>query len=91
MDREKAEIIGLRALAYLAGNEKMMEWMMRETGIDPRDLASTADNGEILAGVLDFLLGHEDMLIEFCIHEKIDATTPAHARKYLPGAPMEEY
>ncbi|MAL79872.1 MAG: hypothetical protein CMN55_12305 [Sneathiella sp.] len=91
MDREKAEITALRALAYLAGNEKNLDRMMRETGIDPRDLATTGDSGEILAGILDFLLGHEDMLIDFCEHEKMDALTPARARRLLPGAPMEDY
>lgn len=91
MNREIAEIIALRALAFIAGSEKMLQWLMAETGIDPRELAGAADNGEMLAGILDFLLGHEDILVRFCEHETIDATTPARARRALPGAPTEDY
>lgn len=91
MDREQAEITALKALTYLAGDEKRLEWMILETGIDPRHLATSADTAEILAGILDFLLHHEDILIDFCDHENIDALTPARARKALPGAPTEDY
>jgi len=91
MNRENAEIVALQALAYVAGREKTLERLMFETGIDPRHLASAMDSGEMLAGILDFLLAHEDILIEFCDHENIDALTPARARRALPGAPIEDY
>ena len=90
MNREKSEIIALQALTFIAGREKTLSWMMTETGIDPSDLATSADNAEILAGVLDFLLTHEDILIDFCAEENMNANNPARARRFLPGAPIED-
>ena len=47
MNYEKSEIIALQALAFIAGNEKIMSWMLAETGVDPRNLSHSADNAEI--------------------------------------------
>ncbi|WP_339632084.1 DUF3572 domain-containing protein [uncultured Sneathiella sp.] len=91
MNYEKSEIIALQALAFIAGNEKIMSWMLAETGVDPRNLSHSADNAEILAGVLDFLLAHEEILIDFCAEANLDATSPARARQFMPGAPVEDY
>ena len=91
MNREKSEIIALQALTFIARQEKTMSWMLAETGIDPGTLAQSAQNPEILAGVLDFLLMHEDILIDFCTNEKLDPTSMIRARQFLPGAPVEDY
>lgn len=91
MNREKSEVIALQALAFIAGQEKTMSWMLAETGIDQGTLAQSADNPEILAGVLDFVLSHEEILIDFCNQENLSATSPVRARQFLPGAPVEDY
>ena len=91
MNREKSEIIALQALTFIAGQEKILSWMLSETGIDAGTLAQSAQNPEILAGVLDFLLMHEDILIDFCTNEKLDPTSMIRARQFLPGAPVEDY
>lgn len=91
MNREESEIIALQALTFIAGQEKIMGWMLAETGIDQRTLAQSADNPEILAGVLDFLLSHEEILIDFCNQKSLSATSPVRARQFLPGAPVEDY
>ncbi|MDF2366902.1 DUF3572 domain-containing protein [Sneathiella sp.] len=91
MNHEKSEIIALQALTFIAEQEKTMSWMLTETGIDSGTLARSAENPEILAGVLDFLLMHEDILIDFCTNEKLDPTSITRARQFLPGAPVEDY
>lgn len=91
MKNENSEIIALQALTYIASQEKTMSWMLAETGIDPRTLAESAENPEILAGVLDFLLMHEDILIDFCTNENLDPTSIIRARQHFPGAPVEDY
>ncbi len=80
----------MQALAYVASDEKLLSWLMAETGLDPRDLSRSADSAETMAGVLDFLLAHEDILIDFCNHENLDKTSPAIARQHLPGAYFED-
>ena len=91
MNIEESEILALKALTYVAADEKKMGWLLAETGLDPRNLSQSADNSEILAGVLDFLLAHEDILLDFCSSEKLDPTSPARARRFLPGATPEDY
>ncbi|TNE36068.1 MAG: DUF3572 family protein [Alphaproteobacteria bacterium] len=91
MNLEQSEILALKALTYIAGDEKALSWLMAETGLGPADLLRQAENPETLAGVLDFLLGHENILIDFCNAEGMDSSQPARARRYLPGAPDEEF
>lgn len=91
MNQEQSEILGLQALAYIAGDEKTLSWLMAETGVSPADIGKVKDPNEILAGVLDFVLSHEDILIEFCEQQNIAPTSLARARRFLPGAAMEEY
>lgn len=91
MNQELSEILALQALAYIASDEERLSWLMTETGISPGDLSNSADKSEILAGILDFLLHHEDILIDFCKANNIDATSPVRARQFLPGALLEDY
>ncbi|MEH6545300.1 MAG: DUF3572 domain-containing protein [Sneathiella sp.] len=91
MNQEQSEILGLQALAYIAGDEKILNWFMTETGMSPADIGNVKDPNEILAGVLDFLLAHEETLIEFCEQQSVPPTSPARARRFLPGAAMEDY
>ncbi len=91
MNNEQSEILALQALTYLAGDEEKLGWMITETGISPTDLANSTERLEVLAGVLDFLLGHEEILIDFCQSEGLDPTSPARARQFLPGAIQEGY
>jgi hypothetical protein len=91
MNQEQSEILALQALTFLASDEKRLSWLMTETGLDPTGLSNPTDRLEILAGVLDFLLNHEDILIDFCAAENINASNPARARRFLPGALMEDY
>jgi hypothetical protein len=91
MNNEQSEILALQALTYLAGDEEKLGWMITESGISPTDLANSPDRQEVLAGVLDFLLGHEEILIDFCQSEGLDPTSPARARQFLPGAVQESY
>lgn len=91
MNNEQSEILALQALKYLAEDQEKLGWMLTETGISPSDLAASTDHQELLAGVLDFLLGHEEILIEFCQSQGLDPTSPARARQFLPGAVREGY
>ncbi|WP_169544817.1 DUF3572 domain-containing protein [Sneathiella aquimaris] len=89
MNQELAEITALQAVAYILGQEKQRDWLMNETGLSPSDFIQSADSPEILAGVLDFLLAHEEMLIDFCSAQNIDPAQPAKARRFFPGAVLE--
>lgn len=91
MKQKQSEILALQALTYIAGDEKILNWLMMETGVSPADLGHAEDPNEVLAGVLDFLLAHEEILMAFCENQNIDPTDPGRARRFLPGAVMEDY
>ncbi|USG60150.1 DUF3572 domain-containing protein [Sneathiella marina] len=91
MNQEQSEILALQALAYITGDEKTLNWLISETGVSPADIGNVQDPNEVLAGVLDFLLAHEEILVEFCTQQNIPPTNPARARRFLPGAVMEDY
>ncbi|MBL4740419.1 MAG: DUF3572 family protein [Sneathiella sp.] len=89
MNKEFAEITAIKAVAFLAGDENYMSWLMNETGLSITDFSSLNDNLDILAGVLDFLLMHEKILLEFCEAQNIDPTIPAKIRPFFPGSSLE--
>lgn len=86
MTPERAQTIALRALAHIAGDQRRLDGLMTMTGLDESELRARPDDPMLLAGVLDFLLGHEPSLIEFCESCGIDPVEPGRARALLPGA-----
>ena len=86
MDRSQAETIALKALAFLAGDERRFGALCAQTGMDVSDLKARAGDAEFLAGVMDFLLTHEDWLIAFAAGEEIAPESLVKVRQALPGA-----
>jgi hypothetical protein len=64
--REKAEILALEALTWLAGQEDGLRRFLDLTGIDAPALRHGAGSPEMGIAVLDFLLANEDLLLGFC-------------------------
>lgn len=82
---ERAEILALEALAWLAGRPEDIGRFLTVSGLDAADLRRAADNPDLLGSLLDFLLANEPLLIDFCQ----DASTPTRdvhlARHRLEG------
>lgn len=91
MNADRAEIIALQALGFLAGDEQALAGFLRLTGLDLPDIRAAAANTELLAGVLDYLLQDEAMLLAFCEAAAIRPEEPARARAYLPGGDIPHY
>jgi len=89
MNQELADITAFQAITFILQSDKRREWLMNETGLSPDDFTAGINAPEVKAGVLDFLLNHEDMLLEFCEEEKMDPTVPLKARRLFPGAVLE--
>jgi hypothetical protein len=66
MTAESAEILGLQALAWLAGTPQALERFMDACAIEGADLRAAAERPETLAAVLGFLLSNEALLLDFC-------------------------
>lgn len=82
---EKAEILALQALAWLAGEEDGLRMFMEQSGIDPAQLREAAGSPGIGVAILDFLLGQEELLLGFCESQGIDPRAVHQARYRLGG------
>ena len=81
MNPVAAHTLGIRALAFLAGNPAALGRFLAATGIGPQDLRDQADDPALLGGVLDLLLGDEPLLLAFCEAEQVAPETPGRARR----------
>lgn len=53
-------------LTWLAGEPELLGRFLALTGTDPSSLRNAASDPGFLAGVTDFLMGHEPTLLAFC-------------------------
>ena len=66
MNTEKAEILALQGLGWLAGDEDGLQRFLNLSGLDAASLRGCAGTSDMNVAVLDFLLAHEDLLLRFC-------------------------
>jgi hypothetical protein len=85
MKREAAEVLALRALAWLVEDADVMPRFLDQTGLGPDELRRRAGEAEVMAAVLDFLLQDDALLIACCDGLGEAYTAPQAARTALPG------
>ena len=61
-----AEETAIAILAWLANEPELLGRFLALTGTDPASLRHAAADPGFLAGVVDFLMGHEPTLLSFC-------------------------
>jgi Protein of unknown function (DUF3572) len=83
MTAQSAEILGLQALAWLAGDPALLERFTNSCGIDGTALRATADHPETIASILDFLLADEAVLLAFCSESDLPPQSIQMARYRL--------
>jgi len=91
MTPETAQTIALQALAFIATDEKAFEGFIALTGLGLTEIRQRAQDPELQAGVLDFLLQDEQRLLTFCDSAGLDPADPARARSQLPGGDLPHY
>lgn len=86
MDRETAEIVAIKALAFIADEQARLERFLTLTGLSPGEVKMRAGEPAFLGGVLDYLLSEESLALRFADYAGLDAGTAMQARAALPGA-----
>jgi len=81
--------LALKVLAFLAGEDEALGRFLTLSGIHPQDLRERAADPLLLAAVLDFLLGDDELLTAFAQREGLDSKVVHQARRALPGAAPE--
>ncbi len=88
---QTAETIALRALAWVACDERLGPRLLALTGMDAAELRNRASDPDTLAAVIAFLEDHEPDLIACAAALDMAPEAMVNARKTLaPGAPAGE-
>jgi hypothetical protein len=86
MDRDTAELIAYKAMAFVADDEDRMGRFLALSGVGPTELRTRLQEPAFQLGLLDFLLNYEPDLLAFAEHAEIEPTQPAWARRTLARA-----
>jgi hypothetical protein len=89
MQPSNAETLALKGLAFLAADGDALLRFLTQSGLELEDLRAQAGNADLLAAVLDILLGDDALLTEFTNGEHIAPQFVHAARRVLPGAAPE--
>jgi hypothetical protein len=87
IDSAKAEAVAIDALAFLAGNPEELGRFLALSGIGPASLRQAAAGPGFLAGVLDYIMTDEALLLAFAGQQGLDAREISAASRRLRGKP----
>jgi hypothetical protein len=85
LTQERAEILALEALAWLAGQPDAIARFLTMSGLEASDLRRAVTDSGLQTSVLDFLLTDETLLLEFCESASLKPQAVHTARHGLGG------
>lgn len=83
--REDGSVIAMKLLGFLAADEDLLGRFMGLSGLAPDDLRRGIADPAFQAGVLDFALSDESLLIAFAANVGINPASIMLARSKMPG------
>ena len=83
LTQDASQLIAIKGLQYLAGDEQQLSRFLALSGCQPADLRINAQSPEFLGGVLEFFLGHEPTLLAFCAQHSVEPEAIAAAHQSL--------
>lgn len=84
-DTEFAEALAIQALGHLAQDKEVLERFLSVTGLAPEKIREAAASPGFLAGVLDYMMQNEALLLTFSVNHNIDAEAIMAAHRQLSG------
>lgn len=87
---ETAETLAVQAFAFVAEGHDRLASFLSATGLEPGGIRHAAQEPGFLAGVLEYILGDESLLIAFAQSAGIDPTEVARAAAALENAIWRE-
>ena len=85
VSQDSAEVLALKALAWLATNDDLLPTFLGSTGASEGDLKARASDPLFLGAVLEFLMMDDAWVIGFCDSEGVPYDHIMPARAALPG------
>lgn len=86
MSPERAEILSLEGLGWLAGDEDALTRFLSLSGADIASLREAAGSRDMMLAVIEFLLSQEDLMLRFCETAEVEPMALHQARHALGGA-----
>ncbi len=83
--RAQAEETAVAVLGWLAGEPELLGRFLALSGLQADQLRHATSNPGFLAGIIDFLMGHEPTLMAFCAATDTKPETVAAAAHVLSG------
>jgi hypothetical protein len=83
---QAAENLAINALAYIAGEPEVLNRFLALTGLESTDIRKAAAEPGFLAGVLDFLMDHESILLTYATLTDQSPNDFVRARSVLSGS-----
>ena len=83
--REGAEVIALRALTWIAGDDDLMVGFVSVSGADLSEIRDRATEPAFLAGVMDYVMADEELLLAFARINDLQPEQVAKAARTLGG------
>lgn len=85
MNREQAEVVGLKVLGWLVNDEDLVGQFLGQSGVLASELGGRAQDAEFLGFILDFLLTDDAAVQAFSEDNSLPGDTISRARMALPG------
>jgi len=79
-------MLAVQALAFIARDEHALFSFVQATGFDPADMRAMPE-ADLLAGVMDFMMQSDDLLLVFAKSQAIPPETVVRAARALIGEP----
>src|SRR6476620_2863640 len=87
--RKSAENLAIQALGFMAGDPERLGAFLAVTGIGPEMIRKAAAEPAFLAGVLDYVVADEPLLIAVAQQARVMPQDIEHAQAVLGGRPWQ--
>ena len=87
--RKIAEKLAIQALGFMAGEPERLGVFLAATGIGPEMIRKAAADPSFLAGVLDYVVANEPLLLAVADHAGLAPQDIEHAQAVLSGRPWQ--
>jgi hypothetical protein len=89
MKPEQAQVIALNIMTFLISEPDRAAALMHNTGMDAQDLRHAASNLQALAGVVDYLLSNDQLVVAFATDYGCKPESIMAVRRALPGGQFD--
>lgn len=91
MTEDESVVIGIRAIAFMAAEDDLLEVFCKSSGLSPKELRACLEDPNFLASVLAFLLQDDGWTQGFCVSEGMRPADVAAAHALLSGGPVPNW